>query len=107
MLEIRTTALPSFEQTLTLDGVPFRLRLRWNARAQAWFLDLSTPERVAIVSGVRIVTGIPLLARYGQRADLPAGHLVAADTSGAGEDPTYDDFGTRVRLFYAAAADLP
>lgn len=106
VLEIQFNGLPASDQTLQMDGAFFGLSTRWNSRAQSWYIDLSDADGNVLVGGVRLVTGVPLLNRFGARGNFPAGALVAVDTSGEGLPASYTDLGTRVRLFYIEAADL-
>lgn len=93
-------------QRVTLDGVVFGLRLRWNARAAAWVLEVYDAAGDALALGVTVRVGHPLLTPRGNRPGLPAGDIMAVDTTGAYRDPTLDDLGTRVELQYADASEL-
>lgn len=93
-------------QTLLLEGSLFTVDLRWNSRAQAWSLDMYDGNGVLLAGGVRIVADAPLLERFGLRKDFPAGEILALDTSNAGEDPGFADFGTRVLFVYMTAAEV-
>lgn len=46
-----------YTQGVELDGVKYRLRLRWNYRTRGWYMDLMDAAEVAIVSGRRLSPG--------------------------------------------------
>lgn len=106
VVEIVIPLGPASQQTVEFDGVIVGLRLWWNARAQRWILDVTDQAGAEIASGLGLVIGRSLLARFGARPDMPPGSLVAVDTSGAGREAGRDDLGDRVRLVYADAAEL-
>lgn len=95
-----------FQYEIDLDGVSVILRFEWNDRAGGWFLDVLTSTEDPIVSGVRVVVGIPLWNRY-RDPRIPPGMLEAIDTSGAGLDPAFADLGDRVVLLYTPVDELP
>lgn len=96
--------LPHYTIQAELDGTTFTFEFRWNARAAAWFMHLQDAEGVHLVSGVRVVVNWPLVSRY-KGEELPAGTLMAIDTSGELEDPGLTDLGARVQLVYLTAAE--
>lgn len=97
--------LPWYTLSVELDGATYGLELKWNEISEGWFLSLSDSRGVPIVSGLRLVEGWPLAKRYAD-ARLPAGNLIAIDTTGRHVDPTREDLGTRVQLYYFAAGEL-
>lgn len=66
------------QQEMTLDGVRVRLRMMYNATTQRYHIDLLTPERVEIVSGLALVPGVDLLRPYKHLA-VPHGELYLYD----------------------------
>ena len=100
--------IPTLEDTehyterVELDGVLFELTFMWNTRELAWFLSVADADSVALASGVKIVVDYPLF-RSVSNADMPAGTMLAVDTSGAGLDPGLTDLGGRVLLMYEDA----
>jgi hypothetical protein len=59
---------PDFQFEISLDGIVYLMRLRWNHIANAWFMDLSTRARTPLVFGTKLVAKCPLLAE--QAGDL-------------------------------------
>jgi hypothetical protein len=97
--------LPYFDLEVELDGVTYGLELRWNTRAEGWFLTIFNPETEEVIrAGIRVVCDFPLRSYEADR--LPPGALVAVDTSGEATDPGYGDLGDRVQLLYFTAAEL-
>lgn len=94
-----------YEEQVTLDGVPFVLRLMWSERARAWYLDLLTGDGTVIRSGIKVVADRPLTERI--TSDLrPAGQLWCYDTTEARADPDLRDLGDRCLLLYVEEDSL-
>lgn len=91
---------------VALDGAEFELELRWNSRASTWMLTIADGAGATLVAGRRVALGTPLTARF-RDGRLPAGELLAIDTSGTRGEPELEDLGTRVLLAYVPAAELP
>lgn len=97
--------LTHFALQVSLDGVTYTLRVRWNARASAWFMDILTEDADDVIAaGLRIVVGYPLNLYRADRK--PPGLLFAQDTSGRGVDPGLGELGERVQLFYLSTAEM-
>lgn len=90
-----------------LDGRAYLLQGDWNQRESKWYLTIRDPETNETIHGPRKVVANWDLLRTCADARRPLGMLVALDVSGAGDDPGFDDLGTRVILTYTAAAELP
>jgi len=100
----------SADQTLdvTLDNVPYTLRVLWNERGGYWSLSIAFRDGDQILTNVKMVNNYPLVKRF-QRLDM-AGELFFISRSGKTYRPTYDDVGNEYGLFYydpEVAADLP
>lgn len=95
------TDLDHYSEQVVLDDVTYTLDLRWNRRAERWFLAISDADG-PIVSGMKVIVDRPLLTHVGS-SRKPPGVLMALDTSGAGEDPGIDELGDRVLLMYDEA----
>lgn len=95
----------AFRYKTMLSGKPFVLRFTWDARATSWHLDIGLTDGTWVANGIRIVVGYPLLYRR-QDSRLPRGQLYARASEG-GEIAQREDLGTRVKLFYIPAAEIP
>ena len=93
---------PSQEQTSTLDGVEYILRIDWNARDQSWTLGIYDLNEVPLTLGIKLVASLPLLRRELNPA-LPPGQLWIVDDSNEDRDPTLTDLGLRCTLMYVTA----
>lgn len=89
--------------TTTLDGITYVLRVRWNTRDAAWYLDARERDGTAIAFGVKLVVGILL----GQAVSHPLfmGGMFVWDLSGEDRDPGFNDLGSRVLLVSLTASD--
>ena len=95
-----------FQFSIELDGLTYGMLFRWNERSGQWALDLLDGEGNALVTGIRCVINVPLLANYHGRDGVPAGELLFVDTSGQDVDADFEDLGRRVLLYYASEGEL-
>jgi hypothetical protein len=95
--------LPYSTQTTTLDGVPYFLTFRWNARESCYYLQIqSADQTITYAQGVKLVSDFFLLYTY----PTPPGDMMVL-TSGGGDGPAQiGDFGPRCSLLYVEAADV-
>jgi hypothetical protein len=100
-----TSGTPQFVQQASLDGVVYTLDFYYNTREDSWYFNLLDVERNPIIMGRKMVADWPLLQRS-RSASKPPGELYVIDNSGAGLDPSLDDFGDRVSLVYADEAEF-
>lgn len=90
--------------TTTLDGVTYVLRVRWNTRDAAWYLDAWERDgSTAIAYGVKIVVGIMLGGAIAHPLFMSG--VFALDTSKTDLDPGFNDLGSRVLLISVTAGD--
>ncbi len=107
-IPIPTPVPPHVSVEVTLDGVAYEVRLRWNERGERWFFSLFDAEGQSLAPGRALVLDFPLLGRFlRNRSRLPAGQFVAVDTADSGEEAGLDELGTRVQLLYVPASELP
>lgn len=97
-------ALVNWTQRTILDGVPYVLRFRWNARMSRWTMTLSDENGNLLRGGIVLVIDTPLLRS--RTPDMPPGQLVCVDTSGRREPAGLEDLGSRVLLKYYTQAQL-
>jgi len=93
-IPIDTTFL-SFVQETTLEGVTYRLLLRWNVRDSYWYLTIRTIEDVEILPSRRLVPGSRLLRYEADYTTRPPGELIVY-----GGTPDRDSLGKSVNLVY-------
>lgn len=96
--------LPHQAFRVDLDGATYVLELRWNSRAEEWFIRLSDGDEKPI-SSTKVALGVPLFCRSVDPR-RPLGKFFALDTAGRGEDAAFEDLGRRVQLVYADAESV-
>lgn len=92
--------VPAYDFQTELDGVLYTLGFTYNARAGYWVMDIYDSNDIAVVVGIRVITGWLLSNRF-VMPGLPPGDFFVYDTSGKNEDPLQNDFGTTKLLMYA------
>ena len=95
-----------WDQITVIAGREYTLGFRWNARAMAWYLDIGDQDGLPIVSGVRLVCGIPLAREVVGDSRMWPGTLMCVSTTQDGTDPGISDLGTRVVLIYDDGAAI-
>jgi hypothetical protein len=98
-VRIITTPYPDTTQRVALDSVVYTLRFLWSQRGECWHFNMSDSDGDPILSGIRMVTGFPLLYRF-HHLPVPPGELFFFDLRGHGELPTLEEMGDRYRLYY-------
>lgn len=99
------TDLARYSFDVDLDDVNYTFAFEWNDRDSGWYLSIHTPEGDALLQGRRVVLNYPLCNLY-KTAGLPAGTIMAIDSSGKDTEPGFGDLGERVKLVYLTAAEL-
>lgn len=95
----------SYTQRSELDGRIYNFRFDWNEREGNWYLDLSDQDEVQILSGIKLVSSIPLIARIVDER-RPPGELFIIDNQSPTTDPNLDSLGARHRFIYLDAEEL-
>lgn len=99
------TGVPHFVLQTQLDGETFELRIHWNEREEAWYLEIADVDGVTIVASRKLVADWSLMHRVAD-ARKPLGELLVVDLTGEGVDPGLNDLGERVELNYADEAEI-
>lgn len=87
---------------ITLAGVQYRLKVKWNQPNQSWVLDIMDSSGNPLVTGIAVVPGTDLLAQYGYMNF--GGQLIAQTTNDPDAVPTYEDLGTTGCLYFVVPA---
>lgn len=90
---------PSIRLSTTLDGITFFIDLKWNARDSHWFFSLYDYAEVAIVEGLRVVIGWPLLLRVSDQR-RPSGELYFISADGDNSADPGEELGDRLQMIY-------
>lgn len=94
-----------FEVPIGPDGQVWYYRLSWNARQEAWHLDLTKISETAGLYGKKLTVNWTIYRHTGR---LPEGGLLALlDMDGDGvERPTYEGLGYRWKFAWLTDEDL-
>ncbi len=95
--ELPTSARPqSF--SLFMGGKLWTITLRWNQASNHWVFDFADGDRVDVLTGVPLVTGVDLV---GQHRHLGFGGGLILQTDHDPLQPaTFDTLGVTARVFY-------
>ncbi len=86
--------------TIELAGDVFRMVIRYNDRDQRYYLTVHDEDDAIIAASVKVVLGIPLLARVVDQR-RPKGDIIAVDV-GARAEPTLGTLGRGVDLVFVS-----
>jgi len=88
-----------FDEQVELDGTLFTLQFRYHTRDEFWRMTI-IKAGVALLSYVKLVISLDLLAQYRHIEDLPLGKIIISDQDLVDTDPSSTNFGDRVLLMY-------
>jgi Domain of unknown function (DUF6983) len=97
VLEIPTQPVNQ-QFTISLGGVTYDMRLKWNAPNQSWILDILDSQQNAVLEGLPLITGADLLAQY--KYVGIAGSLVVQSDYDPDVVPDYETLGSTGHLYY-------
>ena len=99
-------AFPDFTETIILDGVPYRLRFKWNHRGEFWTMRVSENDGTIIASGIRVVLNYEMISSYAD-LELPPGKLFVTDLGGVVKSiERLSLFSGTLQLVYVAEDEL-
>ena len=103
---------PHFDLSIDLSGREYRLEFLWSVRESSWYIRIYTDTDDHLHSA-KLVVNVPIGHRSVDPRSvdprMPAGTLMATDTTGRDLEPTWDestqrgDLGRRVVLQYFEA----
>ena len=96
---------PAYSESVVLEEKPYRLSFSWNTRGEYWSLTISDSQGAVLLDGLKIVLNFELVNEYADDR-LPAGALLAVDTTGTLARIGRNDLGSRVKLFYVTPEEL-
>lgn len=107
ILVLATFDDPFYTFTTTLDGKQYIFEFRYNQRENTWYFSVELPDGTALVNGVKVVCGIPLLARVAD-VRLPPGYIMARANGTDASPPGMGELGEdkRVTLLYFTQDEL-
>ena len=86
-----------YRQRTRLDDQDWFLTFLWNERCAVWTLTIDALDGSRVLTGQRIVVGLPLL---GRAIGGPSGNLVALSETSDLSPPGLTELGARVRLWF-------
>lgn len=98
-------AVPFYRVGVTLNGKDYLLDLRWNSRANTWFMDVLQADETPIRHGIRLTTG----AVHGARStdpEFPFGGFGLVNLAGDGSEAGLDDINIKVGVYHFQLDDL-
>jgi hypothetical protein len=101
---INTSADPFSSISTTLDGVEYILRFTYVQRENCYYLSIEDINAGQdLLSGIKIVTGFPLVGQYRGLGNLPPGELIALTNTQDDSPAGLGELGekARVTLYYA------
>lgn len=90
--------------TVSLDTKPYLIAVRWNTRAALWSMTISRTDGTAIVSGLVMTPGFPLIRRF-RSPELPAGELYVLGPNSDYSIVGRYDWGSTAQLVYFDEAE--
>lgn len=86
-----------------LEGITYTINARWNSRGEAWYMDILDANASPIASGLKLVLGVAI----GRKVTDPRfpGIFFVSDLSNADQEASFDDFGTRVVVYFYPIAE--
>lgn len=106
MIVIPWSTEPNFEQNITLDNKVYVMNACWNARANTWFLSLSTLDGVSIITKKKVNLLTNLIA-YSYAEEKPEGALIVMSMDLDINTPiTRDNFDKEVQLLYLSPDEI-
>lgn len=95
----------SFQEEVTLDGIPYLFKFTYNNRYDFWSMDILTKDEEPIVQGLKIVLNYELISRF-RYLGVPAGELYAIDSTEKETRVNRENLGNTVQLFYVESSEL-
>ena len=86
---------------VTLSGVAYTLRFRFNTRSNRWIMDIADASNNDILNGMTMLINVDLTYNYRTAiSKLPPGQFFVIDNTGKNNQPTQYSFGTTHSLVY-------
>lgn len=104
---LKTEEYPDQTYTVTLDGVDYDIRLRWNTRDESWQMLLGLSGDDPSIT-FKVTNGLDLLLPYKHLDTVPDGQLYLVDTVKMNGRPGYTNTGLEKRfalVYIDAVAD--
>jgi hypothetical protein len=101
--ELPFTSDPAHNFTVALGDVKYFFDVRYNDRSKTWVFDLYDDDtKTPLLKAIQLVLGSDLFEPY----NFGIGSLLVVDESYQSKDATFDDLGTRVKVYWFSADEL-
>lgn len=87
-----------------LGGREYFLGLQWSDFEECFYLSISDANGSTLVTNLRVVSNLRLIAGVGPLGSMPAGELVVLDASPRPTDPKLETLGEQHRLAFIEGA---
>ena len=91
---------PLYQERVRLEGRDYIFRFDWSSREERYYMSIKDQDETNLLIGLKVIANWGFLIRTKFNTALPPGDLIAIDLESGGEPPTFNDFGTRVKLYY-------
>ena len=96
----------AYDFQMELESVIYTLDFGFNSRSSRWYMSIYDQSKENLLVGdIPILVSIPLHDQYIDPL-LPPGRFIAVNETGTNEQPTRDNFGVDVKLFYQESTDI-
>lgn len=89
----------NYKFDIVLEGKKYFFSFNYNNRIDAWFMDIADEVESPIVEGLMLFLGLDLLEQYADER-LPQGNLFIVNNKEEFIEPTEENFGVDVKLYY-------
>jgi hypothetical protein len=93
----------AYEYSIDLEGATYRLRLTFNDRDEAWYVDLFDDAGEPLRVGLKLVGDWDVLLRWKDAATRPPGRLLTISSPSEAEATELEALGRDVVLAYLEA----
>lgn len=107
-LKTLTDGTAHYSFRTNLDGVDYLFELDWSQREQRWYLTLRTVTGALLAGRTKVVSNWPMWRYYHHREGMPAGELMALNTTNDDSPPGLFELGigARCTLTYLPVGSL-
>lgn len=82
----------NYQVEVALDGVVFRLRYKYNARDESWYISILDEAGVLLRSSLRLVEAYPVMRSFVGN-NRPAGEIIIVPTQNFRRPPKLGELG--------------
>lgn len=105
-VRIPTNNLPSYTETVTLDGIAYILRFDWNSRDETWRMSIATAGGENIVVGLKVLPGVNMTARFKDTRLPTTGSFVCFNIKDSVNPPGRNDLVEEVQIWFLSEAEV-